>query len=191
VPGTARRECTAREECVLVSCASTGKFPSSSFDTASTTLLWLSSCLCKCHSHHILHTLWSTMINQCHTQRLNTVRCLSIFFVYQTNPVPMPASPSQCSRCQSSPWKLCTSEVGYETVIFTSWAPSSGTLTRLDSIPCVPVTRSERRRVHFSKGEPGFCGGRRAVCLALYLHVYTYVYHTCIFTYINICISHI
>ena len=37
----------------------------------------------------------------------------------------------------------------------------------------------------------GFCGGRRAVCLALYLHVYTYVYHTCIFTYINICISHV
>jgi len=36
----------------------------------------------------------------------------------------------------------------------------------------------------------GFCGGRRAVCLALYLHVYTYVYHTCIFTYINIRISH-
>ena len=57
----------------------------------------------------------------------------------------------------------------------------------LDSIPCVPVTRSERRRVHFSEGEPGFCGGRCAVCLALYLHVYTYVYHTCIFTYINIC----
>ena len=63
--------------------------------------------------------------------------------------------------------------------------------TGLDSIPCVPVTRSERRRVHFSEGEPGFGGGRRAVCLALYLHVYTYVYHTCIFTYINICISHV
>ena len=61
--------------------------------------------------------------------------------------------------------------------------------TGLDSIPCVPVTRSERRRVHFSVGEPGFCGGRRAVCLALYLHVYTYVYHTCIFTCIHICIS--
>jgi len=44
--------------------------------------------------------------------------------------------------------------------------------------------------VHFSEGEPGFCGGRRAVCLALYLHVYTYVYHTSIFTYVNICISH-
>jgi len=41
-----------------------------------------------------------------------------------------------------------------------------------------------------SVGEPGFCGGRRAVCLALYLHVYTYVYHACIFTCIHICISH-
>jgi hypothetical protein len=60
--------------------------------------------------------------------------------------------------------------------------------TGLDSIPCVPVTRSERR--HVSEGEPGFGGGRRAVCLALYLHVYTYVYHTCIFTCIHICISH-
>ena len=83
-------------------------------------LLRLSSNLCKGHSHRVLHTLWSTMINQCHTQRLKTVRCLSIFFVYQTNPAPMPASPSQCCRCPSSPCKLCTSEGGFRTLIFMS-----------------------------------------------------------------------
>ena len=160
-------------------------------------LLRLSSCLCKGHYHDVLHTLWSTMINQCHTQRLNTVRCLSIFFVYQTNPALMPASPSQCSRCPSSPWKLCTSEGGLETVIFTSWAPSSGTLTRLDSIPCVPVTCLQRRHVCFSVGGPGFWGGSlycwsvpRSRTLSLSLSVHTYMY-TYIYTYIHTYIPHL
>ena len=83
-------------------------------------------------------------------------------------------------------------------------------------LPCLCLHTSSAYRDSFGvsphalagvrSGEPGVCGGRDMhirihlhlhiytyvyIYHYIYTHVFTYVYHTCILTYINICISHV